>query len=163
MSKHGGESHEINRLFSGDPSLALQTKWEGVVGLPTPLLVWEGPAGGRSSKECRAAAAPLLTAGRAGGRSRESHPPTADQRDLNAEQEAQRQPTDCAREAYLRNGINTSCSIYLPGCHEHWSEDLGRPRGEGGGGWLAGSRPTPPPTRWARWDQPRVRGLVPPF
>lgn len=68
-------------LFPGSLSLALQTKLVGRGwDFPRPLLVWEGLPGGGSSQECQAAAAaaPLLTAGRAGAlppRSRESQPP----------------------------------------------------------------------------------------
>lgn len=67
-------------LFPDSLSLALQTKLVGWGwDFPRPLLVWGGLAGGGSSQECQAAAAaPLLTAGRAGAlppRSRESQPP----------------------------------------------------------------------------------------
>lgn len=111
-----------------DPSLALQTKLGLVAGLPTPLLVWEGPAGEGGLRNAGQLRPPCSRpAGRAGGRSRESHPPTPNQRDLNAETGNAAATHYCAREAHLRNGINTSCSIYLPGCHGHWSGDVGRP------------------------------------
>ena len=160
-------------VFPDSLSLALQTKLVGWGwDFPRPLLVLEGLTGGGSSQECQAAAAaaPLLTAGRAGAlppSALKGKPaaPTPDRRDLNAE-------TGSTATHRLRPRSSSAkwdkyFLLYLPPRLPRagaGGEGVGIPPREGR---LAGSRPThhPPAAGWggAPWGQPRARGLAPPF